>query len=480
MAENPETTPTPDEQAPAQQSREAAEAAAGKPWPETMSVDVVIDYIQAQRAFDPPIRRAEAGQRINEVERIKILKAIRAGAFPAPAKPEGKLERSETGGDIDWTSCDWAKADIDFWLQQDRPEAAQFAEAWKSHKITPWRDVPALASHIARRVMPGESEWEHWADCYRPRAYVGPFVRLLVIGVVTGLICFALLAPLGAPLTQTNDAGEVLTEAGYYYTTVESPDGLPLVDSPMKRYRVAKEADGSGNTLIVVGDAGSNIGRADLLTRPVNPAEPDGAQEPVALPKFEYRTNEKGNLVDAKGEIITDAAGNALTPDSMAPEKFTQGVPKTHSLGFLAAPLPGNPIGADWMNVPWAIFIIVVGVLAIITILRFLYNWLSLSYTLTDSRLIIRKGILARTEQQIRVHQIEDLVVNQSIIQLMLRVGRITIFSNDVDTPELTLEGVRSPRAVKDRIFAVSEAAKTGAGYYLESSGQKRGAPLRG
>jgi len=59
--------------------------------------------------------------------------------------------------------------------------------------------------------------------------------------------------------------------------------------------------------------------------------------------------------------------------------------------------------------------------------LRYRMTW----YELSGERLFIRKGVLARTEEEIELYRIKDVRADFSIIQQMFDVGNIQIISSD-------------------------------------------------
>lgn len=71
-------------------------------------------------------------------------------------------------------------------------------------------------------------------------------------------------------------------------------------------------------------------------------------------------------------------------------------------------------------------------------------------YTLTNEKLIIDTGILARTQEEIRLYRITDFSVKQSILQRLFGVGNITIYSSDNTQREFTIYDVKKPYVIKD------------------------------
>ncbi|MGE0434503.1 MAG: PH domain-containing protein [Planctomycetota bacterium] len=395
----------------------------------------------------------------NDTDRQRLLKQMRAGEFPPPSKPVQKLPRRD-GGDVDWSECWWAREDIELWLG-GQTSTEKWEQRWNQFSnIKSWREWPSLASYAARRVVKGEGEWEHWADRYRPRSFTGQFLRFLAWACIVGAVTFYLIPiywGLDKQLVETDEKGKPIFLDDAYITA----DGQ-IIKVDMEEFRVHQKV------VYVYANAEKRAAAAAAGEHPV-PAKDANGKEMLA-PKYKFRTKKDGTAV-----VYVNKKGETITEDEA---RFQgKGVPEYPMLSFLAAKLDLFP-GA---TVPLMIFLVLVGLPALMMGYKFCYGWLSLSYVLTDSRLIVREGLLARHEHQVRVIQIQDMSVTQGLLQVMLGVGDILVHSDDVDTPELTIQGIRDPRAVKDRMFAVSETAKQEKRYYIESTGggSKEARPAR-
>ncbi|MCK5342556.1 MAG: PH domain-containing protein, partial [Candidatus Heimdallarchaeota archaeon] len=113
------------------------------------------------------------------------------------------------------------------------------------------------------------------------------------------------------------------------------------------------------------------------------------------------------------------------------------------------------------------IFLVIAGLPFLMVLYRAIYKKVSVSYVLTDYRLLIREGLFVKREYQIRLIQIKDLAVYQGLIQLVLGVGTIHIYSNDADTPDTNLDGIREPVKRKETIFKISEQKKKSKEFYM-------------
>ena len=75
------------------------------------------------------------------------------------------------------------------------------------------------------------------------------------------------------------------------------------------------------------------------------------------------------------------------------------------------------------------------------------------TYTLTNQRLIIKRGMIRRFEDQIDLVRIKDLKLSIGISDRMMGIGQIEIISSDPSTPSYKLVGVRDPRHVRDLMW---------------------------
>ena len=102
-----------------------------------------------------------------------------------------------------------------------------------------------------------------------------------------------------------------------------------------------------------------------------------------------------------------------------------------------------------------------VGVGLIIVAWRWLSN-VAVHYELTDQRLIIQRGIINKTTDEIELYRIKDTTIAYSIINQLTDIGHITIRSSDATTSggELVLRDVPHGRAIREDIRRLTDAAR--------------------
>lgn len=97
-----------------------------------------------------------------------------------------------------------------------------------------------------------------------------------------------------------------------------------------------------------------------------------------------------------------------------------------------------------------AVFILIMIVLLYI-ILKLLI-WTSIKYTITESRVIVEKGLLLQKKNYMPFNTIQDVSRSQSLLGKIFSVGTITLYSA-YDGKDMELKDVSSPKKIEDIIF---------------------------
>jgi membrane protein YdbS with pleckstrin-like domain len=84
----------------------------------------------------------------------------------------------------------------------------------------------------------------------------------------------------------------------------------------------------------------------------------------------------------------------------------------------------------------------------------------SCSYRLTNERLFIRRGWLAKHVNELELYRVKDVVVDQGVLQRLLGYGTITVLADDDTTPEVHLVKISNPTKVKEMIRTQYRAAR--------------------
>jgi uncharacterized membrane protein YdbT with pleckstrin-like domain len=92
-----------------------------------------------------------------------------------------------------------------------------------------------------------------------------------------------------------------------------------------------------------------------------------------------------------------------------------------------------------------------VGVLAgfmLLVILVGLIKRIATTYTITNQRLQIRRGIIARKVQQARLERVQNVNTNQSILERILQVGTVDFDTAGTTDSDFSFRGVAQPEKV--------------------------------
>lgn len=105
---------------------------------------------------------------------------------------------------------------------------------------------------------------------------------------------------------------------------------------------------------------------------------------------------------------------------------------------------------------------VVVGLLAIVLVVGYLKR-LFTTYTITNVRLHIRRGIVARAEQQTTINRVQNVNTHQSVIQRMLFIGNVNFDTAAGDDYDFQFGGVASPHEVVEAVHRAQREADAGA-----------------
>ena len=93
------------------------------------------------------------------------------------------------------------------------------------------------------------------------------------------------------------------------------------------------------------------------------------------------------------------------------------------------------------------------------------------SYTITDRRLHIKRGIVSRTIQETRLGRVQNVNYHQTVMQRMLQVGDVDFDTAAGDDYNFVFAGVSEPA---DVVHMVDEATRGGGDNSLEGSTEVR------
>ena len=84
--------------------------------------------------------------------------------------------------------------------------------------------------------------------------------------------------------------------------------------------------------------------------------------------------------------------------------------------------------------------------------------------SLTDQRLILRRGILSRTTDYVELYRIKDSHFTQPFVERLLGLGTIRLRTTQDSAPLVELSGMRAPEPLWNQIRALVEARRDAKG----------------
>ena len=120
----------------------------------------------------------------------------------------------------------------------------------------------------------------------------------------------------------------------------------------------------------------------------------------------------------------------------------------------------------DISVVLWA----VVG-LALVVLVGFVKRMTTV-YTITNQRLRIKRGFIARKVQQTRIDRVQNVNTDQSVIERVLQVGTVDFDTAGTDDSEFKFAGVSQPEQV---VAAVEQAQSAQSAQELADTGPETG-----
>jgi uncharacterized membrane protein YdbT with pleckstrin-like domain len=85
------------------------------------------------------------------------------------------------------------------------------------------------------------------------------------------------------------------------------------------------------------------------------------------------------------------------------------------------------------------------------------------TYTISDHRLHIRRGIIARAEQQTQINRVQNVNTHQSVLQRFLMIGDVNFDTAAGDDYDFEFGGVASPAAVVEAVHRAQRESDSGA-----------------
>jgi len=127
---------------------------------------------------------------------------------------------------------------------------------------------------------------------------------------------------------------------------------------------------------------------------------------------------------------------------------YLKGLAATAVICFLVA-LGTGTIG-DETNDSLVVLLAIAGVG--ITVLVGFVKRVATSYTITNRRLHIKKGIVSRTIQETRLERVQNVNTSQGVIQRVLQIGDVDFDTAAGDDYNFIFSGVAEPQEVVEKV----------------------------
>lgn len=95
--------------------------------------------------------------------------------------------------------------------------------------------------------------------------------------------------------------------------------------------------------------------------------------------------------------------------------------------------------------------LVVIALLAVVLVAGYVKR-LFTKYTISNHRLHIRRGIVARAEQQTQINRVQNVNTNQSVLQRFLLIGTVNFDTAAGDDYDFQFGGVASPHEVVEAV----------------------------
>jgi membrane protein YdbS with pleckstrin-like domain len=131
---------------------------------------------------------------------------------------------------------------------------------------------------------------------------------------------------------------------------------------------------------------------------------------------------------------------------------YLKGILVAAVLGVIAKLIDGNGTA----------FLVILVVIAI-TVLAGFVKRVATTYTITDRRLNIKRGIVSREIQETRLERVQNVNYRQSVYQRLMQIGDVDFDTAATDDYNFVFYGVAGPGDVVHRVDQATGAGSAGA-----------------
>ena len=87
--------------------------------------------------------------------------------------------------------------------------------------------------------------------------------------------------------------------------------------------------------------------------------------------------------------------------------------------------------------------------------------WTFTRYTLTETCLFIRSGVLNVREEEIRLYRVLDVTLRQTLGERLFGLGTIHLCSSDQTAPEIDIKRIKHPKEVRTLLSDRAETERS-------------------
>ncbi len=148
---------------------------------------------------------------------------------------------------------------------------------------------------------------------------------------------------------------------------------------------------------------------------------------------------------------------------------YLKGIAVTAAIAIVVA--LGTNLFGDETNKGLVVLIAIAGVG--ITVLVGFVKRVATSYTITNRRLHIKRGIVSRTIQETRLERVQNVNFTQSVVQRVLQIGDVDFDTAAGDDYDFTFSGVAEPADVVDQVDNATRSLGSSSGLGDEEHGNQ-------
>ena len=135
----------------------------------------------------------------------------------------------------------------------------------------------------------------------------------------------------------------------------------------------------------------------------------------------------------------------------------------------------GTRLFGDEVDAGLVSLLAVIGV-ALVILIGFIKR-VTTSYTITNHRLHIKRGIVSRTIQETRLERVQNVNYHQGVFQRILQIGDVDFDTAAGDDYNFTFAGVAEPADVVHSVDQATRRSGSGLGHPEEEPPPERAAP---